>query len=38
MAEMIDDHIRMHVVDPTKDAERTCGVEELIEAVKSYLK
>ena len=38
MAEVIEDHIRMHVVDPTKDTERRRGAEELIEAVQSYLK
>jgi DNA-binding FrmR family transcriptional regulator len=38
MAEVIEDHIRIHVVAPTKDAERTKGAEELIEAVQSYLK
>jgi hypothetical protein len=26
------------VVDPVKDAERTRGAEELIEAVQAYLK
>jgi DNA-binding FrmR family transcriptional regulator len=38
MAEVIEDHIRMHVVDPAKGAERARGAEELIEAVQSYLK
>ena len=38
MAEVIEDHIRLHVVDPAKDAERRRGAEELIEAVQSYLK
>ena len=38
MAEVIEDHIRMHVVDPTKDAERREGAEELIDAVQSYLR
>ena len=38
MAEVIEDHIRMHVVDPAKDTERRRGAEELIEAVQSYLK
>jgi DNA-binding FrmR family transcriptional regulator len=32
------DHIRLHVVDPTKDAERSRGADELIEAVQAYLK
>ena len=38
MAEVIEDHVRLHVVDPAKDAERRRGAEELIEAVQSYLK
>jgi FrmR/RcnR family transcriptional regulator, repressor of rcnA expression len=38
MTEVIEDHIRLHVVDPAKDAERTRGAEELIEAVQAYLK
>jgi FrmR/RcnR family transcriptional regulator, repressor of rcnA expression len=38
MTEVIEDHIRLHVVDPAKDAERSRGAEELIEAVQAYLK
>jgi DNA-binding FrmR family transcriptional regulator len=38
MTEVIEDHIRLHVVDPAKDAERVRGAEELIEAVQAYLK
>ena len=38
IAEVIEDHIRLHVVDPVKGAERTRGAEELIEAVQAYLK
>lgn len=38
MTEVIEDHIRLHVVDPSKDAERRRGADELIEAVQSYLK
>jgi DNA-binding FrmR family transcriptional regulator len=38
MTEVIEDHIRQHVVDPTRDAERTRGADELIEAVQAYLK
>jgi DNA-binding FrmR family transcriptional regulator len=38
MTEVIEDHIRLHVVDPVKGAERKRGAEELIEAVQSYLK
>ena len=38
MTEVIEDHIRLHVVDPLKDAERARGAEELIDAVQAYLK
>jgi DNA-binding FrmR family transcriptional regulator len=38
MTEVIEDHIRLHVVDPTRDAERSRGAEELIEAVQAYLR
>ena len=38
MTEVIEDHIRLHVVDPAKDAERSRGAEELIEAVQAYLR
>jgi FrmR/RcnR family transcriptional regulator, repressor of rcnA expression len=38
MTEVIEDHIRLHVVDPIKDSERARGAEELIEAVQAYLK
>jgi DNA-binding FrmR family transcriptional regulator len=38
MTEVIEDHIRLHVVDPVKDAERSRGAEELIDAVQAYLK
>jgi FrmR/RcnR family transcriptional regulator, repressor of rcnA expression len=38
MTEVIEDHIRLHVVDPARDSERTRGAEELIEAVQAYLK
>ena len=38
MSEVIEDHIRLHVVDPAKDAERSRGAEELIDAVQAYLK
>lgn len=38
MTEVIEDHIRLHVVDPVKDAERSRGADELIEAVQAYLK
>ena len=38
MTEVIEDHIRLHLVDATKGAERTRGAEELMEAVQAYLK
>jgi DNA-binding FrmR family transcriptional regulator len=40
MAEVVEDHIRFHVVDPARetDRERAEGAQELIEAVHSYLK
>jgi DNA-binding FrmR family transcriptional regulator len=39
MAEIIEDHIRMHVVDPHHErGSRARGAEELIEIVQSYLK
>ncbi len=40
MAEVMEDHIRMHIVDPEWQAgnERTHAAEELIDVVRSYLK
>ncbi len=40
MAEIIEDHIRMHVVDPARerDRRRAQGAEELIDVVQAYLK
>ena len=39
MAEVIEDHVRCHVVDPSLPAkERAEGTEELIEVVRAYLK
>jgi DNA-binding FrmR family transcriptional regulator len=40
MAEIIADHIRMHVVDPARERDRgkAQGAEELIEVVQAYLK
>jgi len=38
MSEVIEDHIRLRVVDPAKGTERARGAEELIEAVQAYLK
>ena len=40
VAEIIEDHIRMHVTDPARerDSARARGAEELIGVVQSYLK
>jgi DNA-binding FrmR family transcriptional regulator len=38
MGEVIEDHIREHVVEPAKPSERVEGGQELIEAIQSYLK
>lgn len=39
-AELMEDHIRHHVVDPDhdEDRERAQGAAELIEVVRTYLK
>ena len=40
MAEVMEDHIRLHVVDPARErnSERAERGQELIEAVHAYLK
>ena len=39
MAEIIEDHIRVHVVDPSRErGPRARGAEELIDIIQSYLK
>jgi DNA-binding FrmR family transcriptional regulator len=40
MAEVMEDHIRMHVSDPARkpDSERAQATEELIDVVRAYLK
>jgi FrmR/RcnR family transcriptional regulator, repressor of frmRAB operon len=40
MAEVVEDHIRFHVVDPARetDCERAEGAQELIDVVHTYLK
>jgi DNA-binding FrmR family transcriptional regulator len=40
MGEVMEDHIRMHVIDPGPDpnSERAQATEELIDVVRSYLK
>ena len=37
MAEVIEDHIRIHVINPARDEERRRGAEDLIEAVQSVV-
>jgi DNA-binding FrmR family transcriptional regulator len=38
--ELLEDHIRLHVVDPAHESDpgRAKGAEELIDVVRSYLK
>ena len=40
MAQVIEDHIRLHVVDPSRERnnQRARGAEELIEVIQSYLR
>jgi DNA-binding FrmR family transcriptional regulator len=40
MAEVIEDHLREHVVNPAihSDAERAKGADELVEVIRTYLK
>ena len=40
MAELLEDHIRMHVSDPTRDRdrERARGAKHLIDVVHAYLR
>jgi DNA-binding FrmR family transcriptional regulator len=40
MAEIIEDHIRLHVVNPARERNtaRAQGAEELIEVVQAYLR
>ena len=40
MAEVMEDHIRFHVVDPARDpnTQRAQGAQELIDVVRTYLK
>jgi len=40
MAELLEDHIRMHVSDPARDRDRTRarGAKDLIEVVRAYLR
>ena len=38
MAEVIEDHVRAHVIDPAHGDDRTQAAQELIDVVRSYLK
>lgn len=40
MAELVEDHIRLHVSDPTRDRDRqrAKGAKHLIDVVHAYLK
>jgi DNA-binding FrmR family transcriptional regulator len=40
MAEVLEDHIRLHVVDPRRerDLKRARSADELIDVVRAYLK
>lgn len=40
MAEVLEEHVRTHIADPeiSSDAERTQGADELISALRAYLK
>ena len=38
MAEIIEDHVRMHLVEPARNSDRVQGAAELIEVIQSYLR
>lgn len=38
MAEVMEDHVREHVLDAGSAAQRAKGAEELVEVLKAYLK
>jgi DNA-binding FrmR family transcriptional regulator len=38
MAEVIEDHVRMHLLDAAHEPERSRAAEELIDVVHTYLK
>jgi DNA-binding FrmR family transcriptional regulator len=40
MAEIVEDHIRVHVVDPARErnAERASAADELLDVVRAYFK
>lgn len=37
-AEVMEDHLREHVLDAVSDAERRQGGEDMIEVIRAYLK
>lgn len=38
-AELIEDHVRLHLMDPaTPDSDRAANAEELIDVVRTYLR
>ena len=38
MAEVVEDHIRTHLVDPDRSAQNADAADQLIEVVHTYLK
>lgn len=38
MSEVMEQHIRTHVVDPSEASDRLVGADEVIEVVRAYLK
>ena len=38
MAEVMEDHVREHVLDPASPAQRAKGADELVAVLKAYLK
>lgn len=37
-AELMEDHLRSHVLDAETEADRRSGTEEMIEVIRTYLK
>jgi len=37
-AELIEDHVQHHVVEPSQESDRMRGADELIDVVRTYLK
>jgi DNA-binding FrmR family transcriptional regulator len=40
MAELVEDHVRFHVLDPNKkpSSEQAVAADELVDIIRSYLK